>query len=84
MRSKECNKATLFKHIWDIGQKSNTSLWIDWIYAYKLNKKTLWESGNTRESSWNWKKILKMRDFIRNKMKCVISNGNHTPLLKDN
>lgn len=39
---KEWNKSTLSRHIWDICCNGNSSLWVDWIMAYRLKKDSLW------------------------------------------
>lgn len=84
MCSKELNKATMSKHMWDICQKSNSSLWVDQIKTCKLKDKSLQEIKATKKSSQNWKKILKMKEFMKSKIKFIIGNYENMLLLKEN
>lgn len=81
---KELNKAALIKHIWDICQPTSNFLWIDWIMNNKIKNKRFWETKVNNSSIWNWKRILKLREFVRKRIKVEIDDGKATFLWKDN
>lgn len=47
----------------------------------RLKDKILWEANN---SHWEWKKILKLREEVRKKIKIWVSNGISVHLWFDN
>ncbi|KAL0293593.1 UNVERIFIED_CONTAM: hypothetical protein Sradi_6927700 [Sesamum radiatum] len=51
------------KHLWQILEKKNDSIWVSWITKYKLRHGTLW-AANEKEGSWIWKKLLKLRNQL--------------------
>ena len=56
------NQACILQNIWAIISKAG-SLWIAWIETYVLKGRSIWEALNTQASSWNWKKLLQLRDL---------------------
>ena len=56
------NQACILQNIWAIISKSG-SLWIAWIETYVLKGRSIWEVSNTQTSSWNWKKLLQLRNL---------------------
>ena len=56
------NQACILQKIWAIITKAG-SLWIAWIEIYVLKGRSIWEVPNTQANSWNWKKLLQLRDL---------------------
>ena len=61
----EWNKALMAKHLWKLCHPSPTSSWAKWAKANLLRGRSLWEIDVPQNSSWNWRKILKLRDVFR-------------------
>ncbi|GKA73703.1 putative reverse transcriptase domain, reverse transcriptase zinc-binding domain protein [Tanacetum coccineum] len=69
------NKALMTKHIWNI-VTNKESLWVRWIYAYKIKGRSFWAIPlNDAEMSWGWQKILQLRDRVRPFIWTKIGNG---------
>ena len=73
-----------FKHIWALLSPQNHSLWAQWIYTYMLKNKSLWVVKPHAQSSWYWRKLLKLRDTVRPMIRHKIGNGYGTFLWYDN
>lgn len=68
------NKALMIKHLWNIVSKKN-SLWVNWIYLYRLKGKCIWNITLRKGTPWSWKKLLDLRDMIREFIWVKIGNG---------
>ena len=62
------NQACNIQHIWEMFTKAG-SLWIAWIETYVLKGRSIWNISATQSSSWNWRKLLKLRPLARNLLK---------------
>ncbi|KAL0303398.1 UNVERIFIED_CONTAM: hypothetical protein Sradi_6207900 [Sesamum radiatum] len=47
------NKGLMCKHLWDVLQHNNESIWVTWIYQYRLKQLTVW-TANPNTGSWSW------------------------------
>ncbi|GJT00233.1 ribonuclease H-like domain-containing protein [Tanacetum coccineum] len=76
------NKALLTTHIWNI-VSNKESLWVQWIHAYKLKGRSLWDIPIKADVSWGWRKLLQLRDRVRPYMWFKIRNGEATSIWFD-
>ncbi|XP_022019374.1 uncharacterized protein LOC110944750 [Helianthus annuus] len=60
----DANKALMVSHIWSILIKRD-SLWVQWIYSYRLRNRCLWNCKDTSSCSWTWRKILQLRSLVK-------------------
>ena len=58
------NQACILQNIWAIISKSG-SLWIAWLQAYVLKGRSFWQQSATQNSSWCWKKLIKLRPLAQ-------------------
>ena len=56
------NKACQIQHIEEKVTKAG-SFWIAWTEAYVLKGKSFWTISGTQENSWNWRKLLQLRNL---------------------
>ncbi|KAK1421732.1 hypothetical protein QVD17_24305 [Tagetes erecta] len=56
----DMNTALMTYHIWSLISKRK-SLWVDWVYSYRLSNCNFWESNIPQNCCWTWRKILKIR-----------------------
>lgn len=62
------NKAAVFKHIWAIAEKKD-SLWLKWIHHEYLKRDGIWEHEAPAHSTWQWKKMIEIKNEARNLFK---------------
>nr|GEW78709.1 hypothetical protein [Tanacetum cinerariifolium] len=60
------------------------SLWVRWIYTYKLRGCSFWEVLIRADSSWGWCKLLQLHDTIRPFFVSTLGDGMNTSMLFDN
>ncbi|PQM39847.1 hypothetical protein Pyn_33997 [Prunus yedoensis var. nudiflora] len=53
------------RHVWNIFSDSNTNLWTAWIKAHYLSEVSFWCVHPPSICSWNWRKMLNLRDILR-------------------
>ena len=58
------NKACILQNIWSIIMKAG-SLWIAWINEYILKGRSIWQISYSQTHSWNWRKILQLRNIAQ-------------------
>ncbi|GJZ17783.1 putative reverse transcriptase domain-containing protein, partial [Tanacetum coccineum] len=71
------------KYIWNI-LSHRKSLWVCWIYTYKLRGRSFWEVSIRADSSWGWRKLLQLRDTVRPFFVSTLGDGMNTSVLFDN
>ncbi|XP_071699771.1 uncharacterized protein [Rutidosis leptorrhynchoides] len=54
------------------------SLWIKWIHSYRLGERSFWDVMISPNASWSWRKLLHIRDFIKDHFVHKIGNGGNT------
>ncbi|GAV75670.1 hypothetical protein CFOL_v3_19148 [Cephalotus follicularis] len=57
------NKVAILEQGWDIIQRKN-SMWVNWCYQVLLKGKNFWEVRVTSQCSWQWRKILQLREAL--------------------
>ncbi|KAL2235615.1 UNVERIFIED_CONTAM: hypothetical protein Sindi_1293700 [Sesamum indicum] len=68
------NRALMSKKLCDIIQCDRKSIWVQWLYQDRLRDTSIWtilEHG----CSWGWRKILRLRPFLRSIVDYQIGNG---------
>ncbi|XP_058768778.1 uncharacterized protein LOC131642556 [Vicia villosa] len=59
------NDIALLKCLWNLSLKAD-NLWVKWVHAHYLKKKTLMEADISNSCSWVIKKIFKLREHLPN------------------
>ena len=77
------NKALMTRYIWNL-LMNDKSVWVSWIDHYFLNGRSFWSIVPTNLCSWNWRKLLKLRDSMRLCFHHTIGDGRKTFLWHDN
>ena len=72
------------KHIGNLLDPSNASLWRRWVQLHLLKNKSLWRAKNPAQCSWYWRKLLKLRHIAKPLLTHRIGKGEHTFLWFDN
>jgi hypothetical protein len=83
-RITEWNKIALLKHIWNLCNDSDGSIWSTSIRSNLLRGRNFWTIKTPQNCSWAWGKILKLRSLAWPKMKYIIGDGMTTSLWFDN
>ncbi|KAL0295117.1 UNVERIFIED_CONTAM: hypothetical protein Sangu_3204000 [Sesamum angustifolium] len=76
------NQALMLKQLWRILQHDGNSIWVDWVYRYRLRHSTIWTFNGTT-GSWGWKKLLKLRPLLRSGVTYKIGDGSSFNLWQD-
>ncbi|KAL0294560.1 UNVERIFIED_CONTAM: hypothetical protein Sradi_6878700 [Sesamum radiatum] len=58
------NLGLMCRHLWRIIMHDRASIWVEWIYHYRLREYSVWTIGD-RSGSWGWRKLIKLREAIR-------------------
>ncbi|GKC02621.1 hypothetical protein Tco_0994231 [Tanacetum coccineum] len=62
-RLDDFNVALMTTHVWCI-LINKESLWVQWIYSYKLKGRSFWDVPCLGDVSWGWRKLLQIRTRI--------------------
>ncbi|GJR59888.1 putative gag-pol polyprotein [Tanacetum coccineum] len=81
-RLEEFNTALMVSHIWSI-LNARDSLWVQWIYDYKLQGRSFWDVPCLGDVSWGWRKLLQIRSRVRPFIWHQIYNGRSTSMWFD-
>ncbi|KAL2231101.1 UNVERIFIED_CONTAM: hypothetical protein Sindi_1704500 [Sesamum indicum] len=68
------NHALMSKKLCDIIQCDRTSIWVQWLYQDRLRDTSIW-TVREHGGSWGWRKILRLRPFLRSIVDYQIGNG---------
>ncbi|KAK1441020.1 hypothetical protein QVD17_06856 [Tagetes erecta] len=82
-RIADVNIALMSGHIWSI-ITHRKSVWVEWIYEYKLQNKCLWDVTPKQSMSWGWRKILQLREQMRPHLCVKVGDGGSTFIWSDN
>ena len=83
-RITEWNKNALLKHIWNLCNDSNGSIWSTCIRSNLLPGRNFWKIKAPKNCSSAWGKILKLRSLTWPKMKYTIGDERETSQWFDN
>ncbi|GJS40164.1 hypothetical protein Tco_0565207 [Tanacetum coccineum] len=76
-RLENFNVALMSTHVWKIVTRKE-SLWVKWIHAYKLKKRSFWDVKMSSNVSWGWRKFLQIRSILRPHFWHELGNGRST------
>ncbi|KAL2248047.1 UNVERIFIED_CONTAM: hypothetical protein Sindi_2657000 [Sesamum indicum] len=68
------NRALMSKKLCDVIQCDRTSIWVQWLYQDRLHERSIW-TIREHGGSWGWRKILRLRPFLRSIVDYQIGNG---------
>jgi len=68
------NQASMMVHIWNLFAKAG-SIWVVWVETVWLRGKSFWQVPIPQNSSWSWRKILKLRPLARPFLSFKIGTG---------
>lgn len=71
------NIALMTKNLWHIITRKD-SLWVRWVYSYKLRGENFWNVPPKSGMTWGWRKILHLRDLVRLFICSILGNGVRT------
>nr|GEV67078.1 hypothetical protein [Tanacetum cinerariifolium] len=69
-------------HIWHIISNKD-SLWVRWIYTYKLRGLTFWDICPLNAMSWGWRKLLQLLEIVKPYFWKQVGNGLNTSIWFD-
>ncbi|GJW51394.1 hypothetical protein Tco_0092745, partial [Tanacetum coccineum] len=76
------NKALMVSQIWKLLQKKE-SLWVTWLYMYKIKDRNFWEIPFRGNMTWGWRKILQLRPLIRKFIWHKVGDGSRVSIWYD-
>ncbi|XP_011102055.1 uncharacterized protein LOC105180102 [Sesamum indicum] len=76
------NRALMTKKLCDIIQCDRTSIWVEWLYHDQLRDTSIWTIRD-HGSSWSWRKLLRLRIFLRPMVDNQIGDGRKFHLWQD-
>ncbi|GAA0160294.1 reverse transcriptase [Lithospermum erythrorhizon] len=82
-RLHEWNQACMCFHIWNLCSMKET-LWVQWINTYRLNGCSFWSLSGKSTDRWVWRKLIRLKDFIRQHITIKIGTGENCNFLFDN
>ncbi|XP_059436288.1 uncharacterized protein LOC132169238 [Corylus avellana] len=59
------------------------SLWVAWVKENLLKRKSFWSVSIPQNCSWDWRKILRLRDIAKRILKFEVGNGENIFLWLD-
>ncbi|KAJ9536720.1 hypothetical protein OSB04_un000105 [Centaurea solstitialis] len=76
------NRTLLTKHIWDLLSKRRT-LWVDWIWRYRMHAGSFWSISTRPSWSWTFRKILSIRPMVRQFFSFQLGRGDQVNAWED-
>ena len=76
------NRALMTKKLCDIIQCDRTSIWVEWLYHDWLRDTSIWTIRD-HGGSWSWRKLLRLRIFLRPMVDYQIGDGRKFHLWQD-
>ncbi|KAL2235610.1 UNVERIFIED_CONTAM: hypothetical protein Sindi_1293200 [Sesamum indicum] len=68
------NRALMTKKLCDVIRCDRTSIWVEWLYQGRLQHTSIWTITD-HGGSWGWRKILRLRMFLRTMVDYRIGDG---------
>ncbi|KAL2253052.1 UNVERIFIED_CONTAM: LINE-1 retrotransposable element ORF2 protein [Sesamum indicum] len=68
------NRALMSKKLCDVIRCDRTSIWVQWLYQDRLRDTSIW-TVREHGGSWGWRKMLRLRPFLRSIVDYQIGNG---------
>ncbi|KAL2230755.1 UNVERIFIED_CONTAM: hypothetical protein Sindi_1669900 [Sesamum indicum] len=76
------NRALMTKKLCDVIRCDRTSIWVEWLYQGRLQHTSIWTITD-HGGSWGWRKILRLRMFLRIMVDYGIGDGRNFFLWQD-
>ncbi|KAK4384108.1 putative ribonuclease H protein [Sesamum angolense] len=76
------NKALMSRHLWNVIQNNQSSIWVKWIAHTRLRHKSVW-TVDVKGGSWGWRKILQLRSALLPYIEFKICDGESFSLWHD-
>ncbi|KAL2237656.1 UNVERIFIED_CONTAM: hypothetical protein Sindi_0957300 [Sesamum indicum] len=76
------NRALMAKKLCDIIRCDRTSIWVTWLYQGRLRDTSIWTISE-QGGSWGWRKLLRLRIFLRSMVDYKIGDGRRFYLWQD-
>ncbi|KAL0285318.1 UNVERIFIED_CONTAM: hypothetical protein Sradi_7176900 [Sesamum radiatum] len=76
------NKGLMSRHLWRIISHDSNSIWVSWIFHYRLQNSSVW-TIRTRKGTWGWRKLIRLRDALRPHVVYQIGDGTSFSLWHD-
>ncbi|XP_059458288.1 uncharacterized mitochondrial protein AtMg00310-like [Corylus avellana] len=73
------NKATILRHLLSLFARSG-SLWVAWVDSNLLKGRSFLLLKISQDSSWSWKKILKLREVAKSYLSFKVGDGSKISL----
>ena len=74
----------MIKHLWHICTDGDQSVWSCWVRTHLIRNQNFWEMKIPGDCSWAWRKILKLRQIAREKIRYQVGDGSSISLWYDN
>ncbi|KAL0401951.1 UNVERIFIED_CONTAM: Retrovirus-related Pol polyprotein from type-2 retrotransposable element R2DM [Sesamum latifolium] len=58
------NRGLMSRHLWKVITADRSSIWVDWIFYYRLRDLSIWTVSD-RSGSWGWQKLVRLREGLR-------------------
>ncbi|KAL0420554.1 UNVERIFIED_CONTAM: hypothetical protein Slati_3078300 [Sesamum latifolium] len=62
------------RHLWRIISVVRTSLWVDWIFHYRLRTHSVWTVSDLT-GKWGWRKLIRLRGILQQFIEYKIGSG---------
>ncbi|KAK4383971.1 putative ribonuclease H protein [Sesamum angolense] len=76
------NKALMSRHLWNVIQNNQSSIWVKWITHTRLRHKSVW-TVDVKGGSWSWRKLLRLRSALLPHIEFKIGDGQSFSLWHD-
>ncbi|KAL0293457.1 UNVERIFIED_CONTAM: Retrovirus-related Pol polyprotein from type-1 retrotransposable element R2 [Sesamum radiatum] len=76
------NKALMSRHLWNVIQNNQSSIWVKWIVHTRLRHKSVWTVDEKGGSSW-WRKLIRLRSALLPHIEFKIGDGESFSLWHD-
>ncbi|KAL0313728.1 UNVERIFIED_CONTAM: putative ribonuclease H protein [Sesamum calycinum] len=76
------NKALMSRHLWNVIQSNQSSVWVKWIAHTHLRNKSVW-TIDVKGGSWGWRKLLRLRSALLPYIDFKIGDGESFSLWHD-
>ncbi|XP_011074613.1 uncharacterized protein LOC105159300 [Sesamum indicum] len=76
------NRALMCKKLYEVIRCDRTSIWVEWLRHGRLRDDSIWAIPENR-GPWGWKKMLRLRGWLRSVVEYRIGDGSDFFLWKD-
>jgi hypothetical protein len=77
------NIFSMLRHIWNLFAQSG-SIWVAWVQEYLLKGDSFWNVSIPHNSSWCWRKLLKLQTLARSFLRFDVGTGSPIHMWLDN